>query len=293
MSSFTFPPPPPPPPSAASLAPINSTYNPYGTEGHRDSSNYRGRGRSRGQSTYGRGYGRGYGDYRRTFSSNQNNMAMRNNAIGSNLANTCNAQSSHGHEFIPGQSLPTTHAQAQTNAYNWLCQSMHMYSQASALASQYQGQGAGPATTPVQGAEPTRAAGNSNSLQSQQKPFNGVRGIKRKRGDVRSLHRGGRGSGQASIHTHSGNRMQVAPAVPDFGFSLPVPVQEAAPSTEVKDNQPFKKKQKHNLLGLTPQSVEDEEIGEEEEEADELNEEASGANTGTGFVVSRARIALT
>ena len=77
--------------------------------------------------------------------------------------------------------------------------------------------------------------------------------------------------------------MQVAPAVPNFGFSMPESVRRDDDFRKVKDSQPLEKKQKHNLLGLTPRSVEHEESGEEEEVVDE---EASGMNTGIGFVVA-------
>ena len=63
------------------------------------------------------------------------------------------------------------------------------------------------------------------------------------------------------------------PAVPSFGFSLPV-----APSPTRSDANPFPgKKRKHNQLGLTPQAE------EHESSEDDVDEESRlGATVKTG-----------
>lgn len=281
MSSFTFPPPPPPAPILAT----NNLYGSYETTSHHGSKNGRGRGSYRGRSTYARGNNQGWGNYPRTFDNNQHNTTVAQYATSSGTESIQNQQSAYANEVASGHPAPVTQAQAQTNAYNWLCQSMHMYSQAPAFATQYQdcGNGTAPAPSPGFNTQWNNLNNSGNFDQSRHKPYNDARGTKRKRGDFQPSRRGGQQHRQSPAQSRFENITQVAPAIPSFGFSLPPSVQASTTSTEERSAQPSKKKQKHNLLGLTPQLAENEEE-EEEEEHDGMDEEASGTSTGAGFV---------
>ena len=283
MSSFTFPPPPPPAPVSAT----NSTYGSYGNTAHHGSSNSRGRGGYRGRSTYGRGNNQAWEDYRGAFNNNHHNTTIAQYAASPGTGSIRNQQPAYGSEVASGQPATVTQAQAQTNAYNWLYQSMHMYSQTSALATQYQGHGTeiAPAPLPIPGTH-TQWSPMSKSgtfKQSHHNPHDDIRGIKRKRGDFQSSRRGGQHR-QSPSQFRLGNITQVAPAIPSFGFSLPTSVQETATLVEGKNNQPSAKKQKHNLLGLTPQLAEN----ENDDEEYGMDEEASGMSTGAGLVLESA-----
>ena len=159
-----------------------------------------------------------------------------------------------------------------------------MYSQASALASQYRGHGVGAAPVPAPDPQWGHMSNNGNFKQPHHNSYNDVRGTKRKRGDFHSLHRGVQQHRESSAQSRLGNTTQVAPAIPSFGFSLPAPVQETTILSDKKNTQPSTKKQKHNLLGLTPQLA-----GHEDDEEEEgMDEEASVMRTGAGFVAYSA-----
>ena len=87
-------------------------------------------------------------------------------------------------------------------------------------------------------------------------PFPGHRGQNLKRGH-------GEAFGRLRNQNH---RTPVAPAVPSFGSSLPLPVKP--PALREDSRKPRKKKRKHNQLGLTPKA-EEHEASEEEDDADE------------------------
>lgn len=284
MSSFTFPPPPPPAPVSAT----NNLCGSFGTTPHHGSKNGRGRGSYRGRSTYARGNNQAWGDYRRTFNNIQHNTAVAQYATSSGTESNQNQQPAYANELVSRHPASVTQAQAQTNACNWLYQSMHMYSQAPAFATQYQGLGNGTAPPPSPGTNTQwNSLSNSGSFdQPHRKPYNDVRGTKRKRGDFQPLRRGVQQYRQSPAQSRFGNTTQVAPAIPSFGFSLPTSVQGSATLTEERSAQPSTKKQKHNLLGLTPQLAENED--EEEEEYDGMDEEASGISPVAGYISNSA-----
>ena len=75
-------------------------------------------------------------------------------------------------------------------------------------------------------------------------------------------------------------RTQVAPAVPRFGSSLPLPVKP--PALHGDTRKPRKKKRKHNQLGLTPKAEEHESSEEEEDTDEEATLAARAANASQG-----------
>ena len=103
----------------------------------------------------------------------------------------------------------------------------------------------------------------------------GAQGVKRKCDDAwRSPNRRyahGKGS---TLQPRRTSYSQVAPAVQNFGFSSST----LKPVKNAQTHQSTLKKEKHNILGLTPRSAE----GEESEEGDDVDEETQATTKGQG-----------
>lgn len=74
-------------------------------------------------------------------------------------------------------------------------------------------------------------------------------------------------------------KVNVAPAVPSFGFALPTVSQQPPSSVDAVDNSSKKKKRKFNQLGLTPKSEE-----HEDSEDGDVDEEAAFQKASEGLV---------
>ena len=238
---FSFPPPPPPPPLRATQAESNFNYPSSGRGFGNSRDGHRGRGRGRG------------GSYR----------GQRGNDYGG-------AGSGYGRHRNSGPRLPNAFSQPQ----NGTTTQPHVYLRGPQSSKPFYGQeGCGNHGTGV--AQSTSAAPTYHSGFGGQPSWMGssqdaVSSAARHAAKAANAFLGPDAQAQRNSGAPNG---KAPPAVPNFGFSLPVaqgPVQsKAIPSP--------KKKRKHNQLGLTPQ------MEAHESSEDDVDEESRlGATVNAG-----------
>lgn len=286
MAGFTFPPPPPPPPPAAASSSswsVNNSQTPYqhqdGFRGGRG--NQGGRGRGRGNPSRG-GFARG---------GHQGHTSMNGRSDGGARLNaqTPMTGANHGHHGFPLQqqaqhnSYPYPqhrngtaefHAQSSSpqSSYALMWNAVHVQAEASSM---------GP---------PLRMGFDHSNQGVLGGGFAGMdmsaNGSKRKREHYNQgppIGHGRAHDGRPGHQPHINKpKVQVAPAVPSFGFALPQAPDLTLPSKplaagETNEKRRNKKKRKTNQLGLTPK-------GEQHESSDEdIDEEAAYAGSAPGL----------
>ena len=298
-SSFSFPPPPPPPPkaSAPDRTPENAPYQRGGydsSHGGRGGRGYRGsRGRGRGNNH--RGSQRdGYRSEQPHISNAEN---FRSNGGGNiNMQAQMRGQSQF-QQYSQGYSAPNSYPPSSTQCNqptvtlasylnpNFLPLNTtsplqwNLPAQASVSPAAY-AQTLSSLMASHAGAQSTNIP-TTNILYNNPSPDNQTSGtyvsstsspsVKRKRGSSNPYQ--GSHASPNSARTSQQQRppkakVDVAPAVPSFGFALPT-VSQQPPSVDAFDNSSKKKKRKFNQLGLTPKSEEheDSDDGDVDEEA--------------------------
>ncbi|OCL06857.1 hypothetical protein AOQ84DRAFT_68967 [Glonium stellatum] len=309
-SSFSFPPPPPPPSKAP--APDRALENaPYQRGGYSGSQGGRGGRGDRGGRGRGRGNNHG-GSQRGGYKSNQRNSNAEN--LCSNGGGNFNAQTQirgqpQPQRYSQGHSAPNSYPSPSTQ-YNQpaIPQTSYLNPAFLPFSATSQLQWNPPAQTSVTPAAYAQALSSlmashaqaqstnttaPNILYNNPSSDNQVPGIyasstsspkpKRKRGSS-NPYEGSHASPNSTRNSLQQRppkaKVDVAPAVPSFGFALPTVSQQSSSPADAAENS-SRRKRKFNQLGLTPRSEERENSGDEE-----VDEEAAFQSAVEGLVVT-------